>query len=336
MANNPAAQSVDTSLRVGVVGGLRTALPRVVADYSTVLVVIVLLLAFGLTSQNFFSGQNLFNIVKQMSIVGILGIGLTMVILIGGIDLSVGSIVLLSGGITAVMMADYEMNAWLAIAIGLVAGMAVGLVNGLLIEVAHISPVIATLGTLIGVRGLGQIIVDNTWVWVNDPLFMQIAAGKFLFLPIMATVMLALYIVAAVVLRRTIFGRYVYAIGGNPIASWLAALPVTRTKIIVYVLSGLLAGVAGMLTAATLGVMGPNVGAGMEFDAIAAVVLGGARLGGGEGRVEKTLMGTAILTMVLNFLTLRGIPDIWQQTVTGFLVLAAVLLNHVAQKARQV
>ncbi|MBC7812544.1 MAG: ABC transporter permease [Burkholderiales bacterium] len=320
--------SLSTSESIGV------RLPRLLADYSTVLVVVVMFVFFSLSSENFFTGQNLFNVLKQMSIVAIIGIGMTMVILIGGIDLSVGSVVLMSGGVAAVLIQEYNFGPWLAIAVGVGAGALVGLVNGLLIEVAHLSPVIATLGTLIGVRGLGQIIIDNTYVWVTDGVFVGLAANKVLFLPMMATVMILLYVVVAIVLKQTIFGRYVYAIGGNPIASRLVALPVVRTKVLVYVLCGAFAGVAGMLTAATIGFAGPNNGANMEFSAIAAVVLGGTRLGGGVGRVERTFLGTAILTMTLNYLTIRGIPDIWQQTVTGFLLLAAVLLNYLAQRKR--
>jgi len=320
--------SLSTSESIGV------RLPRLLADYSTVLVVAVLFVFFSLSSENFFTGQNLFNVLKQMSIVAIIGIGMTMVILIGGIDLSVGSVVLMSGGVAAVLIQEYDFGPWLAIAVGIGAGALVGLVNGLLIEVAHLSPVIATLGTLIGVRGLGQIIIDNTYVWVTDGVFVGLAANKVLFLPMMAAVMILLYVVVAIVLKQTIFGRYVYAIGGNPIASRLVALPVVRTKVLVYVLCGAFAGVAGMLTAATIGFAGPNNGANMEFSAIAAVVLGGTRLGGGVGRVERTFLGTAILTMTLNYLTIRGIPDIWQQTVTGFLLLAAVLLNYLAQRKR--
>ncbi len=301
---------------------------------STVVVVIALFLFFGLTSERFFLPQNLLNILKQMSIVGILGIGMTVVILVGGIDLSVGSVVLLSSAVTALLLDSYDVAPVPAIGAGLVIGALVGLVNGVLVEVAGISPVIATLGTLIAVRGLGQILIENTYIWVTDPLFVDIASDTIAFLPIMAVIMLVLYVVFAIVLKQTVFGRYVYAIGGNPIAARLSGVPLLRVKILAYVLSGLLAAVAGMLTAATVGVVGPNAGAGMEFNAIAAVVLGGARLSGGVGRVEKTLLGTAIFTMVLNYLTLSGVTAIWQQTVTGFLVLGAVLLERFVQRGK--
>ena len=304
------------------------------SDYSTVVVVIVLIAFFGLTSQYFLSPDNIGNVLRQMAIVGVLAIGMTMVILVGGIDLSVGSVVLLSGAISGTLILNYEFNAWPAIAIGLLVSMLVGLVNGTLIERAQISPVIVTLGTLIAVRGAGQAILwlNNSWVWVTDDLFVSVAKEKILFLPVISVIMFALYASAAIILKQTAFGRYVYAIGGNQRAAQLNGLPVTRIKVLVYVLSGLFAGIAGLLTAARLGVVGPGVGLGMEFDAVTAVVLGGTQLSGGVGRVERSLLGTAILVMVLNYLTIRGIPDIWQTAVTGFLILAAVLVERAARR----
>jgi len=314
---------------------------RALADYSTVLVVIILLIFFGATSQKFLLPENLINITKQMAVVGVLAIGMTMVILIGGIDLSVGSVVLLSAGITTKLLEAGTMTAAPAMALGLLAGMGVGLLNGLLIEIGGISPVIATLGTLIGIRGLAQIAIDNTWVSVTDPAFDTIILGKIplsanIAIPYLTIIMLMLYLIAAVVLRQTRVGRYLYAIGGNPIASRLSGLPVTRTKILVCILCGLFAGIGGMLLAAYVGQVGPSHGAGLEFNAIAAVVLGGTRLGGGSGRVEKTLFGTLIYTMVLNYLTLARVDAIWQTTVTGGLVLLAVLLDRAIRRRQGV
>lgn len=331
----PAAATPAAETRAPQPEDLRARLGAALSTYSTLWVVVVLLLVFGVTSGPFLSSGNLLNIAQQMSIVGIIGIGMTLVILIGGIDLSVGSVVLVTSGVTSVLMAFYQFAAIPAIFAGLAIGALVGLANGILVEVVGISPVIATLGTLIALKGLGQIIINNTWVFVRNPFFEAIATERVWFLPLMAVIMLALFALMAVVMQRTSFGRYIYAIGGNPVAARLAGLPVLRTKISVYLLSGLFAAIAGMLTAATLGLIGPPVGAGLEFDAIAAVVLGGTRLGGGAGRVERTLLGAFILAMALNYMTLRGIPDIWQATVTGLIVLGAVLLDRLARRARE-
>jgi ribose/xylose/arabinose/galactoside ABC-type transport system permease subunit len=306
-------------------------------DLTGVLVIVALALLFGLTTPYFLTLDNALNILRQMSVIGVVGIGATLVILIGGIDLSVGSVVLLTGGITGTLILNYDVNPWLAIVAGLGAAALVGLVNGTLVELLQISPVIVTLGTLIAVRGLGQAILwlNNSWVYVEDPLFTTLAAGRWLFLPISAALMFALYLLIAVVMTQTSFGRAVYAIGNNPRAAALCGLPVTRIKILVYVLGGLFAGIGGLLTAARTGVVNPTAGLGLEFAVITAVVLGGTSLRGGIGRVEKTLVGTAILTMVLNYLTIRGVLDTWQTAVTGLLILAAVVLDRVLRRGRE-
>ena len=306
-------------------------------DLTGVVVVVALALLFGLTTPYFLTLDNALNILRQMSVIGVVGIGATLVILIGGIDLSVGSVVLLTGGITGTLILNYAVNPWLAIAAGLGAAALVGLVNGTLVEVLQISPVIVTLGTLIAVRGIGQAILwlNNSWVYVEDPLFTTLAAGRWLFLPISAALMFGLYLLAALVMTQTSFGRAIYAIGNNPRAAVLCGLPVTRIKILVYVLGGFFAGIGGLLTAARTGVVNPTAGLGLEFAVITAVVLGGTSLRGGVGRVENTLVGTAILTMVLNYLTIRGVQDTWQTAVTGLLILAAVVLDRVLRRTRE-
>ncbi len=325
------------------VAAVRAAQGRTMRDYvsslgdvSTVLVVIALLVFFSLTSERFFTPGNAQNILRQMVIVGTLGIGMTMVILIGGIDLSVGSVVLLSGAVAGTLIINYGWNTWLAIVAALLVSMVVGVVNGFMVEKMRINPVIVTLGTLIAVRGAGQAIlwINNSWIEVKDPVFDYVAAQRWWFLPVSAAIMFALYIVAAVLLKGTVFGRQIYALGGNERAAALCGLPVTRVKWLVYVLCSLFAGIAGLLTAARTGVVGPTVGLGYEFDAVTAVVLGGASLSGGVGRVEKTLLGALMLVMVLNYMTIRGIQDIWQTAVTGLLILAAVTLDRLVRGRR--
>jgi ribose transport system permease protein len=314
---------------------------RLVAANSILIVAFLMLLFFGLTSDKFLSAANIFNVFRQMSAVATLGIGMTLVILTGGIDLSVGASLFLACAVAAMLIRDGTPTA-LAILVGLTGAMLVGLVNGLLVEVAGISPVIATLGTLIGVRGLTLVIINNAQIRVTDAFFEYIAVTrtpgiKAIGLPglqLMVIMVFALYLIAALVMRQTIFGRYVYAIGGNPTAARLSGIPVVAIKVLVYTLCGFIAGIAGMLTAASTGVISPNLGAGTEFFTIAAVVLGGARLSGGVGRVEKTLLGAFILYMVLNYMTLRRIPAEWQQAATGVLLLAAIFIDRIATRGR--
>lgn len=314
---------------------------RFTAANSTILVAFLLLLFFGLTSQNFLTPNNIFNIFRQMAVVAVLGIGMTMVILIGGIDLSVGAVLFLSGSITGVLL-DGGMHPLPAILIGLGAATAAGLVNGLLIEIAGISPVIATLGSLIGVRGLAQVVTNNAQVRVTDGFFEWIAVTRtpgieaigLPGIPLMAIMVVLLYMIATFLLRQTLFGRYLYAIGGNQTAARLSGVATTPIKVLTYTLCGLIAGIGGMLMIASTGVVSPNLGIGSEFFTIAAVVLGGTRLSGGVGRVEKTLFGALILYMVLNYMTLRRIPTEWQQGATGLLVLAAIVIDRLAQRVR--
>ncbi|MEO8392315.1 MAG: ABC transporter permease [Chloroflexota bacterium] len=317
----------------------RVNVRRFIANNSTLLVLLALLLIFGLTSKNFLLPTNIFNIWRQMAVVSVLAIGMTVVILIGGIDLSVASTLFLAGGVAGWLLQG-GMNTPEAILIGLGGATLVGLINGLLVEVAGISPVIATLGMLIGVRGLAQVIMSNAQIRVTDPFFDYIASTRILGgasnnppgLPLMVVIVFALYLIVALLMRQTIFGRYIYAIGGNEAAARLCGVPVTRINILAYVFCGFTAGIAGMLIIATTGVVSPNLGVGSEFFTIAAVVLGGTRLSGGVGRVEKTLLGAMILYMVLNYMTLSHVKTEWQQAATGLLVLAAVVFDRLAQR----
>lgn len=311
------------------------------AANSMLVVALLLLIIFGLTAQNFLSGQNIFNIFRQMSVIAVLGIGMTIVILIGGIDLSVGSVLFLAGSLTAAQIAGGTPTP-VAIIIGLGAAVLVGFLNGLIIEVIGISPVITTLAGLIGVRGLALVLINNAQIRVTDPFFEYIAVTRtpgipqitLPGLPLLVIIVFVLYLIFAVLMRQTQFGRRVYAVGGNPVAARLCGVRVRRIRILAYTICGFTAGIAGMLMIASTGVVSPNLGAGSEFYTIAAVVLGGTRLTGGIGRVEKTLIGAFVVYMVLNYMTIRRIPTEWQQAVTGLLVLAAVLVDRFTQRGR--
>lgn len=308
---------------------------------STLVAALLLFVFFGLTSQTFLLPNNIFNIFRQMSVVAVLGIGMTAVILIGGIDLSVSSSLFMAAGLSALLLRDGT-NVELAVTIGLLAATLVGLVNGILVEGVGISPVIATLGTLIGGRGLALVLMENAQIRVTDPFFETIAVTrtpgieslKIPGIPLIALIVFALYAIAALLMRQTLYGRMVYAIGGNQTAAYLSGIPVRLTKIATYTLCGFCAGIAGLLIAASTGVISPNLGSGSEFYTIAAVVLGGTSLSGGVGRVEKTLIGAFILFMTLNWMTIRRVPTEWQQAATGLLILAAIIIDRLAQRGR--
>lgn len=299
----------------------------------TLLVLLGLFVIFGLTTDHFLTVANLQNIMRQIAITAILGIGMTMVILIAGIDLSVGSVVLFSAAAMNSLIFNGIMPTTPAILVGLLAAASIGFINGVLIEKARISPVIVTLGSLITVRGLGQMIlwINNSWLWVKEPFFNYIKTEVWFYIPVSAVIMFVLYFLAAVIMKQTALGRYIYAIGGNERAAALCGIPVTRVKILVYTISGLCAGVAGVLMSARISAISPGIGQGLEFEAITAVILGGTSLSGGLGRVEKTVLGAIIVGMILNFMTIKGVSPHYQRAATGFIILAAAVLDRLSR-----
>ena len=305
----------------------------IASDYGIVLVIIALGILFGLTAPRFLLAENIVTIFKQISVVAIMAIGMFMVILVGGIDLSVGSSALLAAVVSMFLLNHGYLPTGVAIVAGLAAASAVGLVNGFLVESAGISPIIVTLGTMIAVRGLAQTIlwIDNAWLWVRDPVFTFAAQKTIVSIPVLILLMVLLYVVFAVALRQTGFGRRLYAIGGNARATALCGVPVVRLKTLTYVLSGFTAGIGGLILAARLSAVSPGVGNNIQFDVILAVVLGGASLTGGSGRLEKSMLGALIAGMILNYLTIKGIPGPYQTAVNGLLILAAVVIDRVSR-----
>lgn len=319
---------------------LRRSLPSmrtVLERFGTVIVALVVFLAFGFTAERFFTYSNIMNILQQVSVVAVIAIGSTMVILIGGIDLSPGSVVLLSSVVTGAFLCNGVTTVFPAVIAGLLVSVIVGFLNGLFIEKIGISPVIVTLGSQIAVRGLALIILamNHSWIWVSGPLFDLVGSGRLGSVPVTVVVMAVLFLVASIMLSKTGFGRAIYAIGGNQVAARLCGLNVVWIKIHVYVLASLFAGLAGILLSSRLGSILPAVGTGLEFDAITAVVLGGTSLKGGVGRVEKTLLGAIIVGLVLNYLTMRGISAHYQRAFTGFIILLAAFLDRVVHGTEQ-
>lgn len=312
------ASAADRALQVGIIG-----------------IGAVLFIAFTLASSSFASGGNLRNILMQVSVVGVVSIGETIVMLTGGIDLSVGSVVLFSAVVMSSLSVNHGWSPVLAVLVGLSAGLAVGLVNGVVAIGFGIEPIIVTLGTLLIAGGLGQIMLHSTFITVSSHAFTDPAVAQLAGIPLMVWIMLALYAAAMVLMYRTSFGRNVYAIGGNRAAARLAGLPVMRRLIAVYALSGLLAAVAGYLEVGQLGVISQNDGSGMEFSAILAVLVGGLSVkAGGVGRVERTLIGAVIAGMIANFLVLKGVPGAFEQAAVGGLILVAVLGDHALRRGR--
>ena len=284
----------------------------------------LLVIAASFLSPRFFTVPNLLNVLRQVSIVGILSTGMTFVILTRGIDLSVGSLL----GIAVVLFAGSMDSRGMAFAIplGLGAATLAGLVNGIGIAYAGLPAFIMTLGMLSFVRGLAFIDTGGTPIPIISEDFYALGNGYLLGIPIPALIFVAGLIVSAFVLGLTSFGRSVYAIGSNEEAARLSGVPVRLYKTIVYMISGLMSGVAGLVYASQLSIGTPIAGQGYELDAIAAVVVGGTSLFGGRGSVAGSFLGTLIIGVLANILNLTGVDPFVQQLFKGALIIVAVFI----------
>ncbi len=301
-------------------------------DRVGILVVLVILVALmAAIAPNFASTDNLLNIARSISINAILAAGLTFVILTSGIDLSVGSIVAVSG-VVSVLAAVHGFNALWAVVFGLAAGALAGLVNGWLTAYLSLAAFIVTLGTMSFLRGLGYTMTDGQPIVTNKLNFRILGNGYVLGIPIPVIIMAIVYLAAWFVLERTRYGRHVYAVGANAEAARLAGVRVKRVILSVYVIGGLCAGLAGIIFAARVVSAQPTAGTGYELDAIAAVVLGGTSLAGGRGRIIGTLIGSVILGVLSTGLILMNVPFFTQLLVKGCVIVLAVAIDSLKQR----
>jgi ribose/xylose/arabinose/galactoside ABC-type transport system permease subunit len=283
---------------------------------------------------HFLTVSNLLNVMEQTSINAVIAVGMTFVILSGGIDLSVGSLVALSGVVLAsALRADWPTA--LALVASLVVGAACGLANGLLVTLGRLPPFIATLGMMSVARGAALLYTDGRPISGFEAGFRGLATGRVLLIPSPVLVMLATYAVAHFTLTRTRFGRYVYAIGGNEEATRLSGVSVGFHKATVYAVSGLASALAAAILTARLNSAQPIAGIMYELDAIAATVIGGTSLLGGSGGVGGTLVGALIMGVLRNGLNLLGVSSFLQQIVIGLVIVGAVLLDALLKPANR-
>jgi len=282
---------------------------------------------FGIAASNFLTVDNLYAILRDGAVLLIVAIGMTWVIMMGSIDLSVGAILTLSGLLTALALQD-GYSVVVAIAIGLAAGLAAGVVNGLLFAYAKIPSFLVTLGTSMAITGIAQWAVDGRSVQVLDVGFTDIASKSLIAdLSNVALWSLVIYAIAVLVNFRTRFGRFSYAIGGGEAVARLAGVPVRRFKLYVFIVSGLLAGLAGILLTSRIGAATPAMGATTSLEAIAAVVMGGTALTGGVGGVHRTLLGVLVVTTLTNGLDTMAVNPYLQSIIHGAVVVLAVALT---------
>jgi ribose transport system permease protein len=301
--------------------------------YAAVLVMLIAIFVFfAITQERFFTSANIENLLTSVSILWVVSMGQTFVVLTAGIDLSVGSVLALSGLMLSAFYNDLGLPAWLAVCLCVLAGGVLGGgVNGVLIGKIGLSFFVVTLGTLVLYRGIVNIWSDTKTTYITSPLVDGIGFGEALGIATPIWIMLAVFLLGILVLRWTYFGRDVYAVGGNLEAARLSGIPVARTLILVYAISGAAAALAGVIQAGRLGAASPLVGEDIPLQSAAAVLLGGTSFLGGVGGVVGTAVGVLFIGVLQNGLSIAGVASFWQQVVTGIILIAAVLIDRLQQ-----
>lgn len=290
---------------------------------------VVLFVVIACLNSSFIDPGNLKNLLRQVSINALISFGMTFVILTGGIDLSVGSILALSSALMGSFIVG-GLDPILAIVVACLIGAALGAVNGLVITYGKVAPFIATLATMTIFRGLTLVYTNGNPIsgLTENEAFLNFGQGYFLELPVPAVMMLIMFGILYFILQKTPLGRKTYAVGGNEKVSFIAGIKINRIKIFAYTVTGMLCGMAGAILTSRLNSAQPTAGTGYELDAIAAVVLGGTSLSGGKGRIVGTLVGALIIGTLNNGLNILNVSSFYQQVVKGIVILLAVLMDR--------
>jgi len=299
-----------------------------VDKFKSAIGLIILVIVLSFLSDYFFTVNNLLNIIRQVSIIAIMAFGMTFVILTGGIDLSVGSLLAVSAAVTAGLIINVGIFYLLVIPIGMLIGILLGGFSGLMVAKAKMPAFIVTLGMMTIARGLTLIYTDGRPISGFNEDFRFIGAGHIGGIPVPVIIMLIILFICYITLKKTPYGRYVYAIGGNEEAAKLSGINVDRIKMSVYALSGLLSAISGIILASRLNSAQPTAGSGYELDAIATVVLGGTSLSGGQGGVIGTIIGALIIGVLNNGLNLLNVSSFYQQVAKGAVILIAVYIDR--------
>lgn len=312
---------------------MKTSLGKRMTDFSkkkefiAFIGLFVIFTVFALISSNFRTMYNFMSILRQTSINAILAVGMTYVIISGGIDLSVSAIVSLSGTVAAIAMSKWGFHIGGGIVVGLLIGAAAGFINGFVIAKFSVPPIIATLGMQTAASGLALVITGGYSVTGIPKSFAFLGRKNIFSVPVPAILMIVMLVLGYIILNKTRFGAYIYGVGGNEEATRLSGVSVEKTKIGIYVFSGLMAAVAGLILASRLNSGQPMAGSGLELNAIAAVVIGGASVAGGSGNMIGGLFGSLIMCILTNGFDIIGIDRYYQMIFTGFILVAAVAVQ---------
>ena len=301
--------------------------------HNTLLIFVVLLVLSSLASDSFFTERNIFNLLRQVTGIGIVSMGMLLVILTGGIDLSVGSMIAISSVLSAYLLLFFSLP--IAILLAILIGVLLGSISGYLVSLRHMAPFIATLAMMTIARGFAYIISKGAPILLGESGqgLRSFGTSYFLRIPQPVILMFVLFIMVYLLLKYTAFGRLVIAIGSNETAVRLSGIRVSVYKFLVYSISGGLAAISGIISTSRTGVGSPIVGIGLELDAIAAVVIGGASLSGGKGTALNTLLGIFILGMIGNIMNLKNVPAYPQQVIKGLIIIFAVLLQGMRRRS---
>lgn len=307
---------------------------NILATYGILIVLIALSIAFAvMTSGQFFAIENVFNILKQVAVVGIMSVGMTMVLLTAGIDLSIGSI----AGMACVLAASLLLkgvNVWLVVLAVLAISALTGLLNGFFINELQIPPLIVTLAMMTSIRGVAYLITRGLPIFGFKSDILVLGQGYVGFIPVPVILMVIVFIIGIVFVQNTRYGRYMYGVGGNEEATRLSGINVKKIKYIVYSISSLLAGLAGMVMLARINSGTPKMGQGYEMDVITAVVLGGVSISGGEGRLGFVIVGVLIMGVLTNGLILLNVQEYVQWVIKGMALIAAVGFDRFTQQRK--
>jgi len=297
------------------------------------MVIILLLMVLGISSIKpiFLKSANIINIFKQVSVIGTLAYGVTLIIISEGIDLSSGSVVALVGVVSA-SIATMGGSVILAILVGLLAGAICGAINGTIIAKTGIPPFIATLGMMTVARGVALLYSGGKPVGHINPDFLFIGAGNIGWLPVSVIIFLSMGVASHILLRKTKFGKTIYALGGNEKAALICGINVSKVKILIYTYAGLMSAIGGLILTARISSGSPTAGVSYELDAIASAVIGGTSLSGGVGLISGTIIGALIIGVLNNGLMLLGVSPYWQQIIKGMIIVGAVVLDATKNK----
>ncbi|WP_022942603.1 ABC transporter permease [Psychromonas hadalis] len=303
--------------------------------FAPLISLVLLMIFFSFGTPYFLNTSNLLTVALQTSVIGIMAIGVTYVIITSGIDLSLGSVMAFSG-VAVGLAASIGLPLWMCVITGALAGLLCGCLSGFLVTRGAIPPFIATLGLMMSVRGINLVLTDGRALYFQDyPTLRFISQGSlFDFIPYPVIYLTVIALISAYVLKRTVIGRYIYAVGSSEEAAHLSGIKVDKVKMFVYSFCGLLTGIAGVILTSRLNSGQPTVGVGYELEAIAAVIIGGTSLMGGIGTIGGTIIGAFIMGILKNGLNLMGVSQFWQMVAMGIVVIAAVYLDTLRKKMK--